>query len=180
MNAAIDAMHKIHVVQGECQISDDPRVMFTTTLGSCISACMYDPEARVGGMNHFLLPHGDGVSGTSSMRYGAYAMELLVNQLLRAGATRRGLRAKLFGGARLNDGLADIGAKNSEFARAYLAREGVLYEGGSTLGRFARKVQFWPSTGRARQLELTRRPDDLVVVTTPPADLVARGDVELF
>lgn len=180
MNAAEQAEHRVHVVQGECRVSDDPRVLLTTTLGSCISACLYDPEAAVGGMNHFLLPEGDGVTGASSLRYGAYAMELLVNALMRQGASRRRLRAKLFGGARLSEGLTDIGSRNARFATDFLRREGLHYEGGSLLGRHARRIQFWPATGRARQMELTRIPSALVQPLAAPQAPAGHGGLELF
>jgi chemotaxis protein CheD len=144
----------IHVIQGECRTSADPEVVLTTTLGSCIAACVYDPVARIGGMNHFLLPEEQGAEQSVSMRFGAYAMELLVNALMRAGARRERLQVKLFGGGCLSDGLTDIGEKNATFAEEFVAREGLKFVGGSLRGRHARRIQFWPATGRARQLAL--------------------------
>ena len=75
---------------------------------------------------------------------------------LSLGAKRETLRAKLFGGARLNSGLIDVGSNNATFARDYLRREGIRYFGGSTGGEYARKIQFWPGSGRARQAFLPR------------------------
>ncbi len=144
----------IHVIQGECRTSADPDVVLTTTLGSCIAACMHDPVARLGGMNHFLLPEEEGAEQSVSMRYGAYAMELLVNGLMRAGARRDRLETKLFGGGHLSNSLTDIGEKNAAFAEQFLAREGLRLVGGSLRGRQARRIQFWPVSGRARQLAL--------------------------
>ena len=93
---------RLHVVQGEFAVTEDPDVMMGTILGSCVSACMRDPVAGVGGMNHFLLPGErettDG--GPQSMRYGVQSMELLLNALYRMGARRERLEVKLFGGAR--------------------------------------------------------------------------------
>ena len=106
----------IHIHQGECRISEDPRVVLTTMLGSCIAACLRDPIAGVGGMNHFLLPDAEETDRSASLRYGANAMELLVNGLLSIGAKRERLEAKLFGGGHMTDGLGDIGEKNAKFA----------------------------------------------------------------
>ena len=107
------------MIQGEFCVTDDPNVMLTTILGSCVAACMRDPVAQVGGMNHFLLP---GVDDRSKNReaesYGVHLMELLVNDLLRHGARRDRLEAKLFGGAATMQGLCDVGALNGQIRRA--------------------------------------------------------------
>ena len=165
----------IHLLQGECQVTDDPCVGITTTLGSCVAACMRDPVALVGGMNHFLLPECDGADDSTSLRYGANAMELLVNGLLRAGARRERLETKLFGGGRLADGLVDIGARNADFARQYLHREGIRLLGGSVRGTHARRIQFWPVSGRVRQLALAAAPKISAARLSDSA-----GSVELF
>ena len=153
--------HRIHLIQGDCRVTRDPLVVLTTTLGSCVSACIRDPLAGVGGMNHFLLPDGEGLHGREAIRYGAYAMALLVNGLLKSGARRERLEAKLFGGARLSEGLADVGGKNAAYAEAFLARESIRCAGGSVGGRLARRIQFWPASGRALQLSLARSPQTL-------------------
>ncbi|OYV62864.1 MAG: hypothetical protein B7X01_00905, partial [Acidiphilium sp. 21-62-4] len=104
MNSSTDqdfvVERKINIVQGEQQVSNDPGVVLTTILGSCIAACMWDRDAGIGGMNHFLLPGdrndpGQPTRSNDAMRYGAYSMELLINGLLRHGAQRRRLQAKL-------------------------------------------------------------------------------------
>ena len=94
---------RLHVVQGEFAVTDDPDVMMGTILGSCVSACMRDPVAGVGGMNHFLLPgeRETAAEGPQGMRYGVQSMELLLNALYRKGARRERLEVKLFGGAPL-------------------------------------------------------------------------------
>jgi len=93
---------RVRVIQGEYRVSDDPDVVLTTILGSCVAACLRDPHARVGGMNHFLLPgRADCPSAQEAERYGVHLMELLVNGLLQRGAKRQRLEAKLFGGARI-------------------------------------------------------------------------------
>lgn len=174
-NPEPDVFHRVNLIQGECRVSSDGTIVFTTVLGSCVAACIHDPIIGVGGMNHFLLPEG-GSGEAVSLRYGAYAMELLINGLLGLGAKREALRAKLFGGGRLSSGLADVGLNNAAFARNYLKREGIRYSGGSTGGTHARKVQFWPGSGRARQAFLPRA----VEPEFPPVRIDYGGDLELF
>jgi chemotaxis protein CheD len=172
----------IHIHQGECRISEDPSVVLATILGSCIAACLRDPVACVGGMNHFLLPDTEDSDHSASLRYGAYAMELLVNGLLSIGARRDRLQAKLFGGGRMADGIMDIGEKNARFAEQYLKREGIPLIGGSTRGRRARRIQFWPVSGRMRQLALTIELEAVSRLQPQPAECLPKGygSVELF
>lgn len=167
------------MVQGEFAVSDDPRQVFSTLLGSCVAACIMDPEAGVGGINHFLLPGDDDSSG---LRYGVNAMELLINGLLKRGARRDRLQGKLFGGARVIDGFSDIGRQNAAFAERFFKDEGVTYLGGSLGGSHARRIQFWPVTGRARQRFLTddRAVFEREVPAAKPAPIPASEDVELF
>ncbi len=155
MTSASEALRaderRVHVVQGEFFFSDNPSIVLTTVLGSCIAACFRDPLAGVGGMNHFLLP-GDGTS--DGLRYGVNSMELLVNALLKLGARRERLEVRLFGGARVVRGLSDVGRQNTEFAERYLRDEGLMYKGGSVGGDQPRRIQFWPVSGRLRQMVL--------------------------
>lgn len=141
--------HAVHVIQGHQAVSDDPQTVICTLLGSCVAACMRDPDAGIGGLNHFLLPEGR--KGSENLSFGAHAMELLINELLRRGARRSRLEAKLFGGARLIRGLTDIGTQNAQFATAFLANEGIVHTGGSLGGVHARRIEFWPVSGRVRQ-----------------------------
>jgi chemotaxis protein CheD len=169
---------RINIVQGEFKVSDDPNVVVTTLLGSCVAACICDPVARVGGMNHFLLPGAEGGSARESERLGVHLMELLLNGLMRQGAQRDRLEAKLFGGARMMSGLSDIGAKNAAFAKRFLAYEGIKVLGGDTGGLQGRRIQFWPVSGRALQSYISQ-----VVETAPPRAAPPRpgaGDVDLF
>src|SRR5262245_18951865 len=100
---------RVNVIQGEYNVSADPAVVFTTILGSCVAACIRDPIAGVGGINHFLLPvNSEGARTTDAERYGVHLMELLVNGLMKNGARRDRLEAKLFGGAKMMDRLSDI------------------------------------------------------------------------
>jgi chemotaxis protein CheD len=181
-------LNRVHVVQGEQYVDNKPDTVLTTILGSCISACLWDAERGLGGMNHFLLP-GDGVNSqdtsgaTPSSRYGVYAMELLVNDLLRHGARRDRMQAKLFGGARMIRGLTDIGNLNANFAEKFLQNEGIPVVGGSLRGTHGRRVQFWPTSGRARQVLLKDETESLfrseyqTFVSKPPRPA---GSIELF
>jgi chemotaxis protein CheD len=166
---------KVVLVQGEHKVSADPHMSISTVLGSCVAACIYDPVRGVGGMNHFLL--ADESNGGAAMRYGAYAMEVLINDLMKLGAHRENLQAKLFGGAKMMERLNDIGAGNADFARRFLANEGIPLVAESLGGRNARRLEFWPVGGRARQREV----DQAQVPTPPPAPVkVPADDVELF
>jgi chemotaxis protein CheD len=175
---------KVNIVQGEQFVSGDAEVMVSTLLGSCVAACLHDPVAGVGGMNHFLLPGRRGTTEADQLRFGVHAMELLVNALLSAGARRERLSAKLFGGAHMMDGLADVGRQNADFALHFLQAEGIGYLGGSLGGSAARRVQFWPASGRARQLLAGQGGDAVFAqeIRRTPAVQDARdcGAVELF
>jgi chemotaxis protein CheD len=176
--AALATEKRIHVGQGEHHITSDPNVMLTTILGSCVAMCLRDPQAGVGGMNHFLLPEGSGAGTDAGRRYGAYAMELLINDVLKAGARRERLEAKLFGGGRMFDSLRDVGMQNADFAERFLADEGIPIVGGSLRGNGGRRLHYWPTTGRALQRAVT---DSHVPVQAPPKpEPVASGAVELW
>lgn len=164
----------VHVIQGEHAIHDDPGTIITTVLGSCVSACIVDPERGIGGMNHFLLP--DAGPGGSDIRYAAAAMEVLVNGLLRRGAMRARLRAKLFGGARMMAGLPDIGQRNADAARRFLLDEGIPLIGSDLCGTQARRIRFWPVSGRV-QMHLL---GEARVVEREHPTHPRGGDVELF
>lgn len=184
MSAAVrhgSGERRVHVVQGQYYVTADPNVVLTTTLGSCVAACIRDPLLSLGGMNHFLLPDGGDRSGAEAARYGAYAMELLINGLLAAGARRERLEAKLFGGGHLINKLADVGEKNVTFAEAFLARENIPVVGGSVRGEHARKIEFWPTLGRARQMALVRGEREVFASeSAAPVKAPAAGQVELF
>lgn len=173
----------VHVVQGQFQISDDPNVVLTTVLGSCVAACVRDPVLGLGGMNHFLLP-GSTDGRNDSMKYGVYSMELLINGLLQKGASKGRLVAKLFGGARVVEGLSDIGRQNAEFAEKFLAAEGIPCLGKSLGGDKPRRIRFWPNSGRMAQLILDSADTEVfkaerkrAVVAPAPAEA---GAIELF
>lgn len=163
-----------HVIQGDHRISDEADVVLTTVLGSCIAACLFDPVRRIGGMNHFLLPDQ---AGAGDIRHASAAMERLVNSLIKQGAQRDRLEAKLFGGARMLAGLPDIGHRNGEAALSFLASEGITLRAQSIGGAQARRIRYWPASGKALQL-LLDRPDD---IPPPPRPVTAaHGSIELF
>ncbi len=138
----------IHVIQGQFEVSNRPEDVMTTVLGSCIAACLYDPVAKLGGMNHFLLPGSDPDS-TSNVKYGAHSMEQLINAMLRAGAQKTRIEAHLFGGANVVKGLSRIGDGNSEFAKGFVRQEGFALRSHDTGGGSGRRVRFHPATGRS-------------------------------
>lgn len=169
--------HRIYLTQGDHVVSDDPLAVISTLLGSCVSVCLWDTGARVGGMNHFLLP--DAAGGGRSRSFGAHAMEALINDLLKRGADRGRLRAKVFGGASVVQGLSDVGAKNVAFAESYLSLERIPCEASSTGGRQARQIHFAPVGGQVRQRFLRDATVDAELARGTVA--VATGnDVELF
>ena len=142
-------------------------MVIVTVLGSCVSACVRDPQTHVGGMNHFMLPHHEGEPDgplSESARYGAYAMEVLVNHLLSLGARRERLEAKIFGAGRIVPGMSDVGAKNARFAIEYLERERIPVLA-QDLGRVeASKVYFFPRTGRVLVKRLKTLSNDTVLI----------------
>lgn len=139
----------------------------TTVLGSCVSTCLWDPGERIGGMNHFMLP-GDTASPNSpwaaSARFGVYAMEVLINQMIRLGADRKRLVAKVFGGAQLLAGFdrLDVGAKNSEFVLDFLKVEGIRVVAQDLLDVCPRKVHFFVDSGKVQVKRLAMTPSEPV------------------
>jgi len=180
---APDKERRIHLTQGEHCVSQDGNVVLTTILGSCVAACLCDPFTGIGGMNHFLLPDQQGSRDSpGSVRYGAYAMEILINGLLGSGARRDRLEAKLFGGARMIAGLTDIGQQNAEFAERFLKQEGIPVIGGSLRGNHARRIQFWPKSGRVRQMAIANADTEVFAIerTVNPKAPASSGALELF
>jgi chemotaxis protein CheD len=149
----------VKVLPGEHYITSSPDEMLVTILGSCVAACIRDPVAGVGGMNHFMLPESgggewDGVS--SSMRYGNVAMERLINDLLKQGGERHRLEVKVFGGGNVLVSSAQIGDSNADFVEAYLAAEGLPIVASHLRGIQARRVHYFPHSGKVLMRELKR------------------------
>ena len=145
------------ILPGEFYMTNK-NVGIATTLGSCISACIYDSVTGVGGMNHFMLPlttkdsqkvsWGQRGKESDATRYGNFAMEYLINTILKNGGSKKSLVAKIFGGARVRENLSDVGMKNIHFALRYLATEQIKIETEDIGLTFPRKVIFVPKTGK--------------------------------
>ncbi len=172
---------RVNIVQGEFYVTNDPALMVSTLLGSCVAACIRDPIAKVGGINHFLLPGNSSDARGADERIGVHLMELLVNGLLKAGARRERLEAKIFGGARMIGGLLDIGKSNVSFAERFLNNEGIAVKQGSIGGNRGRRIQYWPVSGRARQ-SFVNGPHALDIRPAPAVSPVTvnAGELELF
>ena len=167
-------------------LATDLPLALVTLLGSCVAACLYDPIAAVGGMNHFMLP-GDDTGDGNSARYGANAMELLINDLLKRGARRARLQAKVFGGGNVLSGFHSdpIGTRNARFILEYLRAEDIPVRAQDLGDIHARKVGFFPQTGRTLVKRLPSTRDDAIVVAERAlygrlAKAPATGSVELF
>jgi chemotaxis protein CheD len=181
----VDGCWHVQLSQGDCYVTEDPREILTTILGSCVAACMRDPIAGLGGMNHFLLPEGSDNDRYAS-RYGVNAMELLINGILRKGGSRQRLQAKLFGGANVIAALSDVGSRNVVFAESFLAEEGIQIIGGDVGGPSPRRIRYSPVRGTALQSKLpaasaTLLQQEMLAARRKPAQATeSAGDVELF
>ena len=145
----------VKVLPGEFYVADED-LLVMTTLGSCIAACLWDREKRVGGMNHFLLPDmgqssAGADSGRDSGRYGSFAMDLLIGELVKRGATRSTLEAKVFGGGAVISGMntINVGERNTAFVLDYLRTERITVVSKDVLDIYPRKVCFLPASGKA-------------------------------
>jgi len=139
----------VKVLPGEYFVFNED-VLIMTTLGSCIAVCLWDRQAKVGGMNHFMLPDNGGGSSDSG-RYGSYAMELLINEMLKLGASRMTLEAKVFGGGAVISGMnsINVGERNTTFVMEYLKTERIPVVSKDVLDIYPRKVCFLPHSGKA-------------------------------
>lgn len=175
----------VKVLPGEYFVSNEDLVIMTV-LGSCIAACMWDGPAKVGGMNHFMLPEGEGMEGFG--RYGSYAMELLINEMLKMGARRETMQAKIFGGAAVMAGFTtmNVGERNTKFVKDYLATERIPVVSQDVMDVLPRKVCFFPVTGKALVKRLAiAHPESIVVAerrgnAAVVASSTSGGSVDLF
>lgn len=146
------------ILPGEFFVSADPMIVYTV-LGSCISACVRDPIVGVGGMNHFMLPkpkEGGCDSWGESTRYGSYAMESLINGILKRGGIKSRLEVKLFGAGKIYDGNIDVGASNTEWVLEYLRAEGLSVCKTDLGDMYPRKVYYFTESGRVLLKKLER------------------------
>ena len=178
----------VKLISGDCYSTSVPDEMMVTILGSCISACMRDPVAKVAGMNHFLLP-GDGAQSLNmpgdAARYGAFAMEKLINGLIGRGARKERLEIKLFGGGNVIDNSAMIGSRNVDFVLGFLDKEGMPVASSDLGGDAPRRIHYFASDGRVMLRRLKRKEDMRILVEEKAfaSSLVQKpvgGDIELF
>jgi chemotaxis protein CheD len=179
------------ILPGEYYVTKSDEII-TTVLGSCISACIHDLSAGVGGMNHFMLPisKSGGWSGaedplSEANRYGNYAMEHMINELLKYGATRERLEVKIFGGGQIISKFTQIGEKNIQFIHLYIQNEKLRLAGEDVGGVLARKVVYYPATGRVRVKKLKQLHNDTIIqrerrYITDIERKPVKGEIELF
>jgi len=151
----------VKVLPGEYFVSNQD-IVIMTVLGSCIAACIWDSKAAVGGMNHFMLPDGD--ANDTSGRYGSFAMEMLINEMIKLGARRENMQAKVFGGGAVMSGFTtiNVGERNTRFVMNYLHTERITVVSKDVLDVYPRKVVFFPTTGKAMVKKLAHaHPDQL-------------------
>ena len=184
----------VKILPGEYYVTRGDEAI-STVLGSCISACVRDPVRNIGGMNHFMLPQDASTGGPNNWldpaiglatRYGSHAMESLINDLLKLGATRERLEIKVFGGGRVLSGMTDVGARNIAFIHSFIELEGYTIAAQDVGGTQPRKVVYFPSSGRVKMRRL--RPVENRIISHHEQLYLASlgnqvaggGDVELF
>ncbi len=141
----------VKVLPGEYFVTSKPDEVLVTVLGSCVAACIRDPQRRIGGMNHFMLPHSKGGNWGGDMqstRFGNFAMEKLINELMKAGCSRSSLEIKVFGGGNVTDTQNAIGTENCRFIMRYLESEGLRCSVQDLGGLLPRRIHYYPETGR--------------------------------
>ncbi|MDO9311249.1 MAG: chemoreceptor glutamine deamidase CheD [Nitrosomonas sp.] len=179
----------VKLLPGEYYVTDKD-MLLVTVLGSCVAACIRDCYSGIGGMNHFMLPDGGGDAGNplnASARYGTYAMEILINQLLKLGARRCNLEAKVFGGGNVLDGLtvANVGPRNADFVLKFLQTEKIRVVAKDLVDIYPRKVYFFPKNSKVMVKKL--RNTHNTTISQREKDYRQRlrkvdsgGDIELF
>ena len=178
----------VKVFPGEFYVTSKPDEVLVTVLGSCVSACIRDKRTGIGGMNHFMLPHshaGKWAGDLQSTRFGNFAMEKLINELMKAGCSRDSLEIKVFGGGNVTDTINAIGTENSEFILRYLEAEGLRCIAQDLGGQLPRRIHYTPATGKVvRRLLGT---NELTAVAREETEYVRRlssrttgGDIQLF
>lgn len=175
----------VKVLPGEYFVYGED-ILVMTTLGSCIAACLWDRERRIGGMNHFMLPDAGG--SADSGRYGSYAMELLINEMMKRGASRLAMEAKVFGGGAVISGMnsINVGERNTQFVLDYLKTERIPVVSKDVLDIYPRKVCFLPASGKAMVKRLASSNTEQLLAQDRAAALKAQpastggGSIDLF
>lgn len=183
-----DSVHGVYaarVLPGQYYVTNAKDEMVSTVLGSCIAACIRDKVLNIGGLNHFMLPEGEGGMDGVAARYGVYAMEHLMNDIIKMGGKKSNFEIKVFGGGKIMRGMTDIGAKNIRFLRQFLLTEGLTVEAEDLGLEFSRKVNYFPASGRV----LVKRLRSIHVETIASEEAVysrnleqesSGNDIELF
>jgi len=176
----------VKVLPGEYFVFNED-ILIMTTLGSCIAVCLWDRNARIGGMNHFMLPDNGG-SGVDNGRYGSFAMELLINEMMKMGASRMTMEAKVFGGGAVINGMSSInvGERNTTFVMDYLKLEKIPVVSKDVLEIYPRKVCYLPASGKAMVKRLAATNPEAIVQqeraaaqkVVPPSS--GAGSIDLF
>ncbi|MEJ2529055.1 MAG: chemoreceptor glutamine deamidase CheD [Gammaproteobacteria bacterium] len=179
------------ILPGEYYVTRNNEII-TTVLGSCVSACMHDMVAGVGGMNHFMLPvsNGQGWSGKGDLvstanRYGNFAMEHMINEILKNGGRKRNIEVKIFGGGSIISTMTHIGELNIKFVRMYLENEGLRLVGEDVGDIYPRKVVYFPATGRVMVKKLKQLRNNVILERENQyrSDIERKplsGEIELF
>jgi chemotaxis protein CheD len=185
------ARNAVKIMPGEFFV-DREDIVISTVLGSCVSACIWDRTAKVGGMNHFMLPGGQGNDTpvndltAASGRYGVFAMEQLINELIKHGARKTNLEAKVFGGGAVlrKFSTLNVGERNAAFVLEFLKTEGIRVISQDLMDIYPRRVAFFPATGRVLCKKLTSTDNSVVTAeqqyTAKINTTEVAGDIELF
>ena len=181
-------MEAVRVLPGAYYVTDAPDEMIVTVLGSCVAACVRNPQTGFGGLNHFMLPDnasGDWNGINAALRYGNFAMEALINEVLKSGCHRNDLEIKLFGGANLQVGGTMVGSQNVDFALRYLQQEGLRLTAKDLGGIRGRRIHYFPQTGAVKRLMQKPTADRNFVRQEKAYGSTLRiepveGDIELF
>ncbi|MGE0566190.1 MAG: chemoreceptor glutamine deamidase CheD [Pseudolabrys sp.] len=185
---AVSGTWMVKVFPGEFYITAKADETIVTILGSCVAACIRDPVAGIGGMNHFMLPHdktGHWGGDLKSTRYGNFAMEKLLNELIKSGAKRERLEIKVFGGGNVTDMSNEVGTDNGNFVLRYLQAEGLKIAAQDLFGDYPRRIQYAPATGKVVRKFLGTV--DKYSITREESEYASRlsekktgGEIELF
>ncbi len=174
----------VKLIAGDCYVSTQKQEVIVTILGSCVAACIRDPQLGIGGMNHFLLPTTQ-EAGPFLNRYGVHAMEQLINSLLKEGASKARMEVKVFGGGNMLANMTDIGAMNIHFVKEFIRNEKLNMVAEDLGGTSPRRVHYYPETGKALVRKLKREEDRRVI--THEYDYMLKlsntrqtGEMELF
>jgi chemotaxis protein CheD len=199
VNRYWDKVHEVwaaKILPGELYVSTHGE-MISTVLGSCISVCIRDKNKGIGGMNHFMLPQNNEFSSenwgdnpaTSASRYGNWAMEYLINAILKRGGEKKNFEVKVFGGGQMMAKMTDIGQKNILFVYQYLAEEQLKIEAGDVGDIFARKVLYFPDTGNVKVRRIKNVSNDTIIrreteyeqhVSVDESSKPSANNIELF